>query len=99
MKRPKFLSWCLPLRKLWGLGEVLSPLVGVSCSVLNKEVGLWLVASKLHPSEPNDSADTAQVGSKRGRDNPWILSSHLLRSYYICFTYCDFIRTGEKERN
>ena len=65
VKRPKFLPRCLPLRKLWGLGEVPSPLVGVSRSALNKKVGLWLVASKLHPSEPNDSADTAQVGSKR----------------------------------
>ena len=33
VKRPKFQSRCLPLRKLWGLGEVPSPLVGVRCSV------------------------------------------------------------------
>ena len=46
-------------------GSTFSSSGGQVLCLLSKEVGLWLVASKLHPSEPNDSADTAQVGSKK----------------------------------
>ena len=38
--------------------------------LLNKEVGLWLVASKLHPSEPNDCRHGPSTEQKEGETVP-----------------------------